>query len=271
MSRITENINSGLQKRDIVLITGGSSGLGRALALLFASDGYNLLLVSRDEGKLKQTRDSINQKFDVAVNILAMDLADQNAAKKLKTYCESKHYFVEILVNNAGFAYWGGFFKQSAENMAAMINLHILTSSLLTRFFGEDMRKAKRGKIVQIASTAAYQSGPYMATYFASKAYLLYLSEAIRSEKGAVPEVQVICPGAFNSEFKERAEMKEVFFFRRPGVPDTQAMAKKIYKKIRSGQPIYVPGFANNLILFLLRFFPRNIVNRVIALFLFKE
>jgi hypothetical protein len=271
MSRITENNDSGLQKKKIVLITGSGAGLGKELAMKFAKDGHNILLNARNEESLNRTRMEILEESDVFVDSIALDLSKQDAALKLKSFCDQKGYFVETLINNVGFAYWGDFFEQGVENMTAMINLHILNTTLLTRLFGEEMKMANEGRIVQIASTAAFQAGPYMATYFASKAYLLFLSEALQSEKSKLPFVQVVCPGAFNSDFKNKADMRNVFFFRRPGVPDSAQMAHKVYKRILSGKKVYVPGSMNNLILLMLRFFPRSVVSRVIAVFLFKK
>ncbi len=267
---LTDNDRKSLEMDKRVLITGASSGLGKELAILYARNNKNLVLVARSEEKLIDISNDIGDKYKVKVSFIAMDLGKSNSAQELFNHCQQLNYQIDILVNNAGFAYHGEFLKENVDNISEMINLMVLNTALLTRLFGHEMHVNSTGKILQISSTAAFQAGPYMAVYFAAKSFLLLLSEAIQFET-KYPKIQIACPGAFHSNFEKRSKMQNNIFFRRPSLPDASEMAKKIYKFANSNKSVFVPGFQNKLLLFGIRFFPRRIVHWVISIFLSKK
>ncbi len=270
MTDITEKKVKSLSNNKWVLITGASSGLGKDLSYLFAKEKYNLVLIARSEDKLNEIALDLREKYNSEVEIIIQDLSEIGAPAKIFDWCQSASIQIDILVNNAGFAFWGNFYEQGDEAIAEMLNLMVVNTTLLTSIFGREMHKNSRGKIVQISSTAAFQAGPFMSTYFASKSYLLLLSEAIQIES-KFPKIQIVCPGAFHSNFEDRSEMKDVLFFKRAGVPDSKQIADKIFSFIHSDREIYIPGFMNKMIVFLLRFSPRKLAHKIIAGFLSKK
>lgn len=270
MQNITEKSDKSLSMDKRVLITGASSGLGKELAFLFAKDKYKLVLVARSAEKLEKIASDISKNYDSEVQIIVQDLSENDAAITLYNMCQNLEIQIDILINNAGFAYWGEFYKQGEDSIREMLNLMILNTTLITSLFGKDMKEKATGKIVQISSTSAFQAGPYMSTYFASKSYLVLLSEAIQIENKH-PKIQIICPGAFHSDFEQKANMQNVIFFNRAGLPDSKEMAQKVYRFIDSKGKIYIPGFMNKLIVFMLRFFPRTIVHKVVGRLLSKK
>lgn len=254
-----------------VLITGASSGLGRELAYLYASDRHNLLLIARSEDKLKEICNDIETSYDVKAEFLIKDLSEADAADSIFSYCKSKDYQISILINNAGVGHWGRLLEQDESSFRSMLNMMVLNTSFLTFLFGREMEENEGGRIIQIASTAAFQSGPYMATYFSSKAYLLTLSESMQFEGYQKTKIQIVAPGVFRSGFAENAKMEKSKFFNQLGVPDVKDLAPKIYNKIKKGRRMIIPGFQNKMIILLLRFFPRFVVLKVISNLLKKR
>ncbi|QNL20497.1 SDR family NAD(P)-dependent oxidoreductase [Hyphobacterium sp. CCMP332] len=267
---LTNNDSKSLEMDKRVLITGASSGLGKELALLYAQKNRSLLLVARSKKKLEKISMDIGKRYNVKVAFIVMDLGKSDSAYELFKYCQKSNFQIDLLINNAGFAYRGEFLKEEIENISEMLYLMVLNTALLTRLFGHEMQKKSEGKIVQISSTAAFQAGPYMAVYFAAKSFLLLLSEAIQFET-KYPKIQIACPGAFHSNFEKRSKMQDNIFFKRRGLPDAAEMAKKMFNFAASNKSIYVPGFRNNVILLLIRFFPRKVVHWVISIFLSKK
>jgi hypothetical protein len=261
--KLTKRLKSGL---DYVLITGASMGLGKELAKLYAASGQNLVLVSRNKNELNSLKTNLDNQYTIDVQVIVIDLAKSQAAKELYEIIETKELSISTLVNNAGFGYWGNFLEQSEENIDNMLHLHIHCVTQLTWLFGRQMIQNGSGRIVQIASTSAFQSGPYMATYFATKAYLLYLSEAVRAEvKSSLLQIQIVCPGAFHSSFAKNGDMQQNVFFKYSFVPTVETVSKNIFRAIHANKKLIIPGWYNRLQVFLLRFTPRTWVNGIIA------
>jgi hypothetical protein len=254
-----------LKSSKLVLITGASSGLGKELAKEFSSKSYNLFLIARNEERLNELANSLIKDHGIKVHVLSMDLALHDSAENLFNYCHTHGLNIDILVNNAGFGYWGKFIEQSPENLLEMLNLMVITTSKLTQLFARQMQSRGAGQIVQIVSTSAFQAGPYMASYFASKSYLLLLSEALQKEGMKYPKITIVCPGAFRSDFENQSNLSESKFFNIPGLPSSSEIAKVVTKGVLKNRKMIIPGFRNRLIIFLLRLFPRNTVHSVIA------
>jgi uncharacterized protein len=177
------------------LITGASSGIGLELAKVFAANKINLVLVARSESKLNELANEVKQQ-GVTVNVLAKDLSSYNTAKEIFDWCGQQNIQIDYLVNNAGVGDFGFFHESEWKKQEQIINLNITALTYLTHLFLPDMVKRKNGKVLNVASTAAFQPGPTMSVYYATKAFVLHFSEAIANEleKTGVT-VTALCPG----------------------------------------------------------------------------
>lgn len=192
-----------------VLITGASGGIGKELAFVFAEHAYNLVLVARGADALQTLSEELKKKFHVAIDVIALDLSQPDSAQKLFDEVTHRKKHISILVNNAGFATSGKFSDIAFEDDARELNVNIVTLTLLTKLFLPGMIQDRCGKILNVASTAAFLPGPLMAVYYASKAYVLSFSNALYEElKGTGIEVTVLCPGATDTGFAKRAHVE---------------------------------------------------------------
>ena len=191
------------EKAKTVLITGASSGIGYELTKLFARDRYNLVLVARSESKLQQIASELTQQFGVTVKFITKDLALSTSPIEIWQELQTEGIAIDILVNNAGFATYGLFTETELQAELNMMQLNMATLTHLTKLFLQEMFPRKTGKILNIASTAAFQPGPLMAVYYATKAYVLSFSEALANElQGTGITVTVLCPGPTASGFQ---------------------------------------------------------------------
>jgi short-subunit dehydrogenase len=246
-----------------VLITGASSGMGAATAYVFARNGFNLILTARRKNKLKEIKNDILTKYNVEVNIFIVDLSLAVGANELYKLVVSNKLKVDVLINNAGFGTFCEFKDSNIEREEQMLNLNILSLTKLTKLFVDKMIKQGSGNIINIASTAAFQSVPYFATYAASKAYVLSFSEAIAHElKGDNIFVTAICPGATESEFATSAGFKGSGMFN--NVPTSSDLAEFIFKAMQKKKVSAIQGLKNNFLTFSLRLSPRKL-NTAIA------
>ena len=243
------------------LITGGSSGIGKETCFVYAQHQYNLILVARRIKNLTEIKNEIENKYAVKVQTIAMDLAVLDAAEKL--YNEVKDTKIDVLINNAGFGLYGNFLDEDLKKEEQMLILNIITLTKLTRLFAKKMVKNGGGNIVNIASTAAFQPVPTLATYSATKSYVLNFSEAIAFElKPKNVFVTAICPGATQSEFGKVAGFKEnADFFK--GIPSAKALANFIYKSMQKKKTSTIHGLKNKIIAFSGRFAPRKMVTYI--------
>jgi short-subunit dehydrogenase len=239
------------------LVTGAASGLGYELSLLLANDGYNLILVDIDGTNLKKVKSELVSTYNCEVDILIKDLSKPDAAAGIVN--EINPVSVDVLINNAGFGLFGTFSDTDWQRESEMLHLHILTSTHLTKLLLEGMLKKGSGKILNISSLAAFQPGPLMSIYYASKAYMLSFSEAIANElKGTGVTVTALCPGPTKTSFQEMvsndsSENKIGF---------NMACAKQVavygYKAMHKGKTVAIPGRFNKLLSALPRFLSRN-------------
>jgi short-subunit dehydrogenase len=239
------------------LITGASSGIGRDLAFVYAKNGYNLILVARRLENLQETKDNIELKFNSIVIPIKLDLSKPESANTLFLEITNLNLNIETLVNNAGFGISGKFLDIEIERETEMITLNIITLTRLTKLFAKKMLETEGGKIVNIASTAAFQPLPTFSSYSGTKAYVLYFTESIAQEyKNTNLNFTVVCPGPTKSEFMETANVKKVKFF---NMPTSMQVAEFTYKSSQKNKTVAIHGFLNNLMSFLLRLFPRKI------------
>lgn len=193
------------------LITGASSGIGRELASLFAADGHDLVITARNRTALAEVKSLLERRYGVHVETFAIDLSENDAPLKLYDYTTSHGFIIDHLVNNAGFGEWTGFLDGTWRRQHEMMQLNMNALAELTYRYGRDMRDAGAGRILNVSSVASMMAGPYMAMYFASKAFVRSLSEAVAYElRGTGVTVTCVCPGPTATGFEKAAKMRDV-------------------------------------------------------------
>jgi short-subunit dehydrogenase len=246
------------------LITGASSGLGWEFAKIHAATGGDLILVARNINQLEKLKTLIQKEHPVQVQLIQKDLSKSDSAEALYREVKSHAWGVDILINNAGFGYYGLFMDASLEKDDEMMQLNMLTLTKLTKLFAADMIQEGKGRIMNVASTAAFQPGPTMAVYYASKAYVLHFSEAISEElKGTGVTVTTLCPGATASGFQAAAAMEDSLLVKGKNLPTSNEVAEYGYKAMMKGQSVAIHGFINYLMALSVRFTPRSFVMKI--------
>ena len=190
------------------LVTGASVGIGRDLAIVLAENKHDLVLTARNEAQLSQLAEEVKQKHGVRAEVIVQDLAKPQAAGAIFDEVTRRGIAIDILINNAGFGGHGRFDQENLDRILDLLQVNIVALTHLTRLFLPGMIERKSGRIMNLASVASYLPGPYMAIYFASKAYVLSFSEAINAElKRTGVTVTAVCPGPTKTEFGKRAGM----------------------------------------------------------------
>ena len=246
------------------LITGASSGIGYELTRLFAKDGYDLVLVARSEKQLVQLAQELKEKFGIAVRVIVKDLSDASAPEEVFTELQQEGITVDVLVNNAGFATYGMFAETDLAAELQEMQLNMVTLTQLTKLFLPGMLKRRQGKILNVASTAAFQPGPLMAVYYATKAYVLSFSEALANElHGTGVSVTALCPGPTESGFQKRANMEDSVMVSGKKIMDAASVARAGYRGLMAGKTIIIPGLRNKILAESVRFSPRKLVTQI--------
>ena len=249
--------------RNTALITGASSGIGLELARIFAREGHNLVLVARSADKLRQLASELEKAHSTRSLILAVDLSEPGAAAYVSDQTTRAGIQVDVLVNNAGFGQYGPFAENDLEECLRQIQLNVTTLTHLTRLYLPDMIERGSGKILNVASTAAFQPGPLMAVYYATKVYVLHFSEALANElKDNGVTVTCLCPGVTTTGFHQRANMMNSRLLQ-VGSMDARTVAEDGYRALMAGKPVVVSGFKNWLVAQSVRFAPRKVVTAV--------
>ncbi|MCD2503030.1 SDR family oxidoreductase [Clostridium sp. NSJ-145] len=246
-----------------VLITGASSGIGYELAKLFKRDGYNLILVARDKEKLQMAVDKLNNEKNKII-MLDVDLSREDEVDKLIKYINKNEIDINILVNNAGIGSFGEFAEIDWKTEEKLIDINIKALTKLTKYFLPKMIEKKSGGILNVASTAAFASGPRMATYYASKAYVLNLTEAIHEEvKEYGINISCLCPGPVRTSFQSKAGIKKSEKAKKY-LMNADIVAKVGYDKFKKGEVIIIPGFKNKVLVNANKLLPRAISRKII-------
>jgi short-subunit dehydrogenase len=252
-----------MQHQKTALITGASFGIGYELAGIFAREGYNLVLVARSADKLRQLASDLEKSHGTRSLILASDLAAPGAAAYVHDQTTRADIALDVLVNNAGFGQFGLFAESDLEQCLQQIQLNITTLTHLTRLYLPEMLQRKSGRILNVASTAAFQAGPLMAVYYATKAYVLHFSEAIANElQGTGVTVTCLCPGPTVTEFHKRANMVSSRMLQF-GAMNARSVAEDGYRAMIKGKPVVISGLKNWLLAQSVRFSPRRMVTAV--------
>ena len=227
------------------LITGATSGIGYELARLFAADGYNLIIVSRTAEDLEEKGSALAREYGIAVERIAKDLFEPNAAFELYDEVKSKGLTVDVLVNDAGQGQYGLFVESDIRRQLDIIQLNINSLTVLTYLFLKDMVARNEGKILQLASIASELPGPWQAVYHATKAYVLHLTEAlIRELKDSAVSITALQPGATDTDFFNKADMLESKILDTK-LSDPAKVAKDGYEALMKGDDKVVSGFKN--------------------------
>jgi short-subunit dehydrogenase len=247
------------------LITGASSGLGLELAKLFARDGYSLILVARRRDRLEAIAAELSARYPaIQVSVIDADLGLPGAGESLFRKVKALGLDVTFLVNNAGIGLNGAFRNVSAAKDLQMFDLNARTLLELTHFFLPEMIERKNGSILNVGSTAGFQPGPYMATYYASKAFVNSLSEALHEElKGTGVSCTVLAPGATATEFAKVAGMENSALFSSSPVATSTDVALYGYRAMMAGKAMAVPGLRNRALVQSLRVSPRFLVRKI--------
>lgn len=239
------------------LITGASSGIGRDMARVLASKGYKLILVARNEEQLKKIAKELKETNQIQVETISMDLSIVENCKKL--HKEVKN--VDILINNAGFGDCGNFTKTSLDKEISMINTNIVAYHTLMKLYLIDMKTQGRGKILNVASIAGFMPGPLMSTYYATKAYIVRISESIREElkkEKSKVQISILCPGPVKTNFNKVANVK--FHMREA---NSMKVAQYAIKKMEQSKFYIVPGIDIKLAKMGAKLFPAPFISKI--------
>ncbi|WP_226677009.1 SDR family NAD(P)-dependent oxidoreductase [Rossellomorea aquimaris] len=248
-----------------VLITGASSGIGLNFSHKFAGSGHDVILVARSEGKLQTLSNVIENKYGVKTYVFTSDLSKPDASKKLYEEIKAQGIQVDIMINNAGFGLFGEFEQTELSKELDMIQVNITALTELSKYFGKEMVKRKKGQILNVASTAAFQPGPLMAVYYATKAYVLSFSEALANEWAPHGvKVTALCPGATKTGFSDAAELQSSKLFQ-SGVMSVEDVVEEGYKQMMTNtKTVIVPGMKNRILTQSIRFMPRKMVTSIV-------
>jgi uncharacterized protein len=250
------------RQRDTALITGASSGIGLDLAKLMAPD-FDLIITARNQAGLEKIAQDLEAAHGNHVHVVPADLTLAEAPQQIFAEIERRGLPVDILINNAGFGSYGAFAESDPKTSLDMVEVNIAALTALTRLALPGMNARKRGRIMNVASTAGFQPGPLMAVYYATKAYVIMFSEAIANElKGSGVTVTCFCPGATATNFAERAKMEESRLFKM-GAMKSRDVALVGYKGMMAGKGLVIPGVINKTLAMSVRFSPRKLVTAI--------
>lgn len=243
------------------IITGASTGIGRDLASICAKAGYDTVVIARNASQLEELAAQIRKDTGRRVQVLPCDLAEASAPAAVFEQLRGQSGEIEIFVNNAGIGTIGPFVETENAKQMQMLHLNICALTELSRLFLPGMIARRSGYLMNVASTAAFQPGPRMAVYYASKAYVLSLSEALHNElKGTGVSVTCLCPGPTTTAFQERAGMgQKVKLMKSPSVMDSFSVAQAGFRGMMARKSVVIPGMLNAATAFMTRFAPRQL------------
>lgn len=240
------------------LVTGASYGIGLDLAECFAKDGYALILTARSADALKQAGDKFASQYKVPVTTIPLDLGAPGGGTELAKQIAAKNLNVDVLVNNAGYGIAGAMDGSKATEQLGMVDLNVRALLELTQIYWPTMLKNKRGGILNVASTAAFQPGPLMATYYATKAFVLSMSEALWKEaEGTGVHVSCLCPGPTVSKFRERAGTGKTNLSKVGTAMPSMTVAKQGYRGFQKNTRVVITGARNRLLARAVPYLPR--------------
>jgi short-subunit dehydrogenase len=242
------------------LITGASSGIGLELASVAAQDRHDLVLVARQRDRLESVARGLAEEYGVKVSVLPVDLAGPVAPADIARELAERGIVVDVLLNNAGVGVYGFFAETPLDRELEMIQVNVTALTHLTKLLLAGMLERRRGRILNVASTAAFQAGPMMAVYYATKAYVLSFSEALANEcAGTGVTVTALCPGPTRTEFPQRAGFQPIPL-NASLVGAASGVARAGWEGMKRGKRIVIPGIANRAVVQAERLVPRRLV-----------
>lgn len=248
---------------ETALITGASSGIGRELARCFAIDGADLVLVARREEALRDVAHELEDTYGITAHVAPSDLAEPDAPHALFDRLSADAITVDVVVNNAGFGARGSVADLDTQRQIDMVQVNVTALTHLTRLFLSGMLDRNRGGVLNVASTAAFQPGPNMSVYYATKAYVLSFTEGLAEEvRGTGIHVTCLAPGATDTAFVDRANMEDTMLFK-SGAMDPATVARAGYEGFRANTTLVVPGAINKITAASVRFLPRKAVRKI--------
>jgi short-subunit dehydrogenase len=254
-------------QRQTALVTGGSGGIGLEIAKVLARKGFDLLLVARTRDTLEAAAGQLEGKFDIKAHVFAADLRRREAPEQIFDFLHNENIPIEILVNNAGFGLGGEFSETELQRELEMIQVNIAALTHLTKLFLPPMVKRRSGRLLNVASTAAFQPGPLMAVYYATKAYVLSFSQALAEElRNTGVTVTALCPGPTQSDFAEAAQMTNSRLFTAFGVADADDVARYGVDAMLRGKRVAIPGIRNKVMAQANRLAPRSLSTKLARL-----
>ena len=252
--------------RKTALITGASAGFGVEFARLFARHGNDVILTARRSDRLAELAASLEAEHDVNAHVIVADLAAHNGARALFDEVQERGLEVEYLVNNAGFGTFGPFVETDPEESMDLVRVNIAALTELTALLLPAMVERRSGRVLNVASAAAFQPGPLMATYYASKAYALHFSEALNAElEGTAVSVTALCPGPVMTEFQQVAGMETSGLVLHKRLISIEEVVAAGYEAMMRGKAYVIPGIGPRLLSFGVRFMPRRFVAKFVG------
>jgi uncharacterized protein len=253
------------------LITGATEGIGFEFAKKFAQNGINLILVARNETRLKEIINEFSL-YKIDIQIYAKDLSICDNAKYIYEDIKSRNISVDYLVNNAGFGINDDYVKIEWQREIEMFKLNMITLAYFTKVFAKDMVSRDFGRILNVGSTGSFQAGPFMAGYCATKAFVLSLSEAVNYElKGTNVRVSTLCPGVTDTKFHSVAQTENTILSNLFSHTHPENVAKYGFKIMMKGKSLGIPGLLNRIIVFSNRFSSRKLTIAVTGKLLKKK
>jgi short-subunit dehydrogenase len=248
------------------LITGATSGIGNGFAHVLAREGFNLVIAARNETRLEEVRNELEDKYSIEVKIIPRDLANPEAPSEIFESLKQEGIILDVLVNNAGFNVYGKFEETDLEEEIKMIRLHVVAVTQLTKLFLRQRSRQVENMILNVSSIAGLVPGPLVSVHFATRAYILSFSRALANElQGSDAHVTCLCPGPIKSAFFGRAGMSNVRLA--SGKPiklmDAEIVAAIGYDGLKKRKVVVVPGYRNKIIAFMATVAPRAIAIRL--------
>lgn len=255
-----------MAKQEYALVTGASSGIGKAFATDLAKRGYNLIIVARRQDLLLTLANELKQAYGVEVLTLTIDLSLATAAQSVVDFAAAQKVDVEVLVNNAGIGIHGKMLQQDLKGITKMLQLNMVTLTQLTYLFGKQMAQKNKGYILQVSSVGAFQPSPNYAAYAATKAYVMLLGEALDEElRNTGVHVTTLYPGATVSEFFDVANQQLNPFLKRRLIA-AETVAAKGLDGLFAGKRSVLYGIVNNIMVASVKFLPRKLATRIAGL-----
>jgi short-subunit dehydrogenase len=249
------------------LVTDATSGIGLELSKILATSDYKLVLVARDEQRLRRFAADLPKNRDFSTEVFATDLSVPGTAEKVYNQLRQRGIKIDLLVNNAGFGLTSAFMETDLRRELELIQLNIVSLVVLTKFVVREMLQRKQGRILNVASTAAFQPGPFMAIYYASKAFVLSFTEGLAEElKDTGLTITTLCPGPTATEFSTSAGVQKSKLFASGVVPvmNAKTVAEIAYRGLIEGRRVVIPGLMNRIGVQALRLSPRRLVTQLV-------